>query len=197
MSAAIEHETAEARGEAYRLFAWLALREVDEELVGLLGQSRLLGPAFQESGGTAALRSLRVDYARTFLMAASPYESVYLDESGMLNSGPASAMLEHYREAGWEPNELTSVGAPDHLGLELLFMAHLIDRRAAALAIGNRGAAQGFVEAQEELLANHLLRWAPIFGAALADVAASPFYRAYGDALGGLLLRDYEGLGRE
>ncbi|MCC7107387.1 MAG: molecular chaperone TorD family protein [Chloroflexi bacterium] len=185
----------EARRAAYRLFSHLALQEVDDTLGAALVELPILGEAYQTGGGARSLVSLRVDYARTFLMLTPPYESVYVDDEGALNGPSSSAVLAHFEAAGWHPSALASVGAPDHLGLELLFLALLEERRQSALAVGNQGAARGFLEEQGAFLEEHLLRWGPIFGTLLRQHAASPLYRAYGGTLSTFLLNDYEHLG--
>ena len=192
MSAAGGDEQAEARRGTYRLLARLALGEVDAPLLGSLLAVPIFGPAVAESGGESALALLRADYARCFLMNVPPYESVYLDESGMLNAATSGGVLGHYQEHGFESEAARATGAPDHLGLELEFMAHLVGRALAAERIGQRAVAASLASEQAHFLAEHLARWVPLFGVALAETATTPFYRVYGEAVSGFVLGDLD-----
>ena len=192
MSAAGGDEQADARRGTYRLLARLALGEPDAPLLGSLAGLPIFGPAVAETGGESALPRLRADYARCFLMNVPPYESVYLDESGMLNVAASGAVLGHYQEHGFESEAARTTGAPDHLGLELEFMAHLADRTLAAERIGQRAVVASLTSEQLHFLAEHLARWLPLFGVALAEVAATPFYRVYGEAVSRFVLGDLE-----
>jgi TorA maturation chaperone TorD len=185
---------ADARSGTYRLLARLALAEIDDELAAALAGMPIFGEAFSASGGPEALRRLRVEYTRTFLMNVHPYESVYLDDSGMLNTPRSGAVLEHYREHGFEPAAARASGAPDHLGLELEFMAQLIQREAGASRAGYRVVAAALREEQAHFLEAHLVRWGPLFGRALAESAESPLYRTLGEAIETFLLGDYQAL---
>lgn len=72
-----------------------------------------------------------------------PYESVYRE--GALWGSSTAAILRRYREFGLEPDGDFRREPPDHLGLELQFMACLCEREA-------RGA-------QRDLLEEHLAQW--------------------------------------
>lgn len=194
MTRAADSPLPEARSGTYRLLARLALAEIDAPLAQAIEELPVFGQALADSGGPSALPSLRAEYTRTFLMNVHPYESVYLDESGMLNTPLSGGVLEHYREHGYEPEAATTTGAPDHLGLELGFMAHLVEREAATRCAGNGDVAEALRADQLHFLADHLVRWAPIFGHLLAQVAASPFYRALGQVVERFVLGDYESL---
>jgi TorA maturation chaperone TorD len=185
---------AEARSGTYRLLARLALAEPDAELARALLDMPLFGQALAASGGVDALPALRAEYTRTFLMNVHPYESVYLDESGMLNTELSGSVLGHYREHGFGSGASRATGAPDHLGLELEFMSHLIEREAAARRAESAAVAASIQVDQVHFLEAHLLRWGPIFGTVLAELAESPLYRTLGEAIGTFLLGDYEAL---
>jgi putative dimethyl sulfoxide reductase chaperone len=189
-----ESASAEARASTYGLLARLTLREPEPELLDSLRDLPIFGPALAATAAPDLPRALRVEYTRTFLMNVHPYESVFLDESGMLNAPSSAAVLEHYRQHGYEPPELTSSGAPDHLGLELGFMAHLVARAARAQRAGNDAVALALLEEQRHFLLAHLAVWAPIFGRALQELAASPFYRALGQTLEVFILDDLQAL---
>lgn len=183
-----------ARGGTYRLLSRLALSEVDAELAEQLNDLPIFGEALAESGGVARLQRLRSDYAQLFLFNVHPYESVYLDGTGMLNAACSGAVQEYFQARGFESVWLARVGAPDHLGLELELLAELADAEDATQAAGQAGQAQALRAEQRAFLESHLLRWAPIVGRLVAEQAGTPFYRCYGEALELFVLGEFEAL---
>ncbi len=108
--------------------------------------------------------ALRVDFTKTFLLYVHPYESVFLDETGLLCTDLSVEVKKFYLSYGYEP-DLASARARcfDHIGIELAFMAELVEKREH--------------RAQREFLEKHLARWAPLFAVTVADVASTEFYR--------------------
>lgn len=91
-----------------------------------------------------------------------PYESVYLDPKRLL-AGLIQAELEgEYRSAGLilrpDNHEL-----PDHISVELEFMAFLCAREARAWLEGPGGPGRRDLETEESFLTRHLSRWLPLF----------------------------------
>jgi TorA maturation chaperone TorD len=188
---------AEARSGTYRLLARLTLAEVDDELARGLDGLPIFGQALADSGGRSGLQALRVDYTRLFLLNAHPYESVYLDESGMLNAPGSGPVLAEYQASGFDSAWLRRTGAPDHVGLELEYLAALVEAEAAALEQGDARQAERAGDAQRAFLAEHLLRWAPLLGQVLVEQAETPFYRHLGEALQNFILGEYQALATE
>lgn len=123
-----------------------------------------------------------------------PYESVYIDSlegtgcggEGALEPrpayrrgllwGPSTADVSRlYGEAGLALSP-QHPDVPDHLGLELEFMARLCDREAEAWASGDWEEAARWRGRQGRFLNGHLRRWAPDFCERLSAMAAHPFY---------------------
>ena len=110
------------------------------------------------------LPELAQAYADLFLLNVYPYSTIYTQPSAELN-GPAAALAaRRYAEHGYQPPELSSVGAADHLGLGLGLLGHLAragQERAFAAACGD------------------LLAWAPAACLAVErEPGVHPFYRA-------------------
>ncbi|GIK43920.1 MAG: dehydrogenase [Chloroflexota bacterium] len=130
---------------------------------------------------SAAVTDLAVEYQRLFGFNLPPYESIFVDPAAMLLA-PATARVQAlYRQAGWAPPAHARVGAPDHVGLELLALAEI---QAKAKA-----------EAKEELagLAHrlhtmHLALWVPAFVLTLRRLTPHPFYAVLGELTLDLLL---------
>ncbi|NCO35927.1 MAG: hypothetical protein AUJ92_03870 [Armatimonadetes bacterium CG2_30_59_28] len=143
---------------------------------------------------------LRNQYSRLLSIPGAdyvaPYESVYLDKAwvestgipdtpfvaqtvevkGLLWGESTSAVLHSYREAGIQPHTANCCDPPDHLGLELEFMAYLC--RQESLAIEKGADAQVWVERQRRFLCEHLTRWLPEFASRLGDKSPQSFYAA-------------------
>ncbi len=104
-----------------------------------------------------------LEYSRVVLQLAPPYASLFLDDEAMLNSGPAERVELEYRRAGFQIRPEWRAGPADHLGLELLFLAHLFERDEAQAA---------------RFLEDHLLPWAPVCLLALARIETARLYPA-------------------
>lgn len=157
---------------ALRLLARFWLEEVRPADVATIAALPGLAETLP-AAGAAALTGLAVEYQRLFGFNLPPYESVFVDPSGMLLA-PATARVEAlYRQAGWLPPP-ARVGAADHLGLELLALADW-------LAAGQTGPAR-------QLYANHLAVWAPALALTLGRLSPPPFYAALGELTVELLL---------
>ena len=178
-----------ARADTYRLLARLCLAEVDARLLAALRQTAALGPALV-GADDALLATLRAEYARLFLLNAVPYESVYVDEQMMLNTAATAAVVAVYREGAYSP--AGQVGAPDHVGLELAFVGHLVDAEVGALDSGDLAGAAASRALQVRFLGEHLGRWAPIWATALLRLARHPFYVALAEVVRDYVLAELE-----
>lgn len=79
---------------------------------------------------------------------------------------------------------------PDHLAVELEFMAFLARKRAYALTELGRARANDCRRTEAVFLRDHLGAWGPLAGEALARTSAHPFYRAVGWLLAAWLRAD-------
>lgn len=183
----------EERRALYLLLAHLYLREVDaamlDSLRAGLGESLGLRSEFFEPPAGDLLDALRQDFTELFILGAPPYASVFLHHEALLNTDISRQVLEVYHSHGFEPNGAASLIAADHLGLELEFMAHLIEPSTAA----PNGA---HLPLQRQFLAEHLLTWAPLFTCAIEQAAATDLYRQLARCTAEFLLHDHEHLAR-
>jgi len=161
-----------------RALALLFLKELDRESLatarGLIEQ--LLGvDAYREAEHD--LDVLAADFAQTFLIGIPPFGSHYLDPSGLLNAETTGEVALLYRQHGFVV-DITRAPAEDHLGVELEFVAHLLEREAAAREAGASAAALELYRQREEFLDRHLLPFALMFLTAADETAESTFYRS-------------------
>lgn len=179
------------RQMAYRLFASLFLYPDRERLENLQFAADVLleSRSWQGYPFSAALESLlnqltEIDlendrpiineYNRLFLIRpkAPPHETIYTDPEGQLR-GMLTAHLEaKYLEAGLaispELNEL-----PDHISVELEFMAYLCMKEAEADDVE----ANRFRALQESFMGQHLVRWFPKFAQRIKESEPQLIYQ--------------------
>jgi TorA maturation chaperone TorD len=134
------------------------------------------------------LDSLQIAYEHLFGRNVYPYESLYVDRDLMLNTVAADEVARLYAECGFIPSSAT--GAPDHLGLELGLMAHLLALEVAARA-GDDTAALAWARAQQaRCLHAHLARWAPVCLRAVERATSDRLYLAVARLTVELILSD-------
>lgn len=119
--------------------------------------------------------SLAVAYEQTFGRNVYPYESLYRDEELMLNTAAADQVAAFYATCGFTPPQ--TVGAPDHLGVEFLFLARLIATEAVALADGDSGLQHWAHQHTASFLSNHLAVWVPVWAHAVQRIPGHPLYQ--------------------
>lgn len=110
---------------------------------------------------------LEIEYNRLFvgpgMLAAPPYESFYASagpngEGGRLRTCDENRVLEFYRTHGYDmPDRF--VDLPDHLAIELDFLALLARDESEAWEAGDRERALELQAAAGEFESRHLARW--------------------------------------
>ncbi len=191
--------TAAARGQLYDLLATVFRRPLDARRLELLRAPEMLaamsaaaidpGEDFVNSDGEALRDRLAIDYTQLFhgpVERISPYESIQLGNGEELMGAAAGEVRQFMAEVGFtvpaENGEL-----PDHISVELAFMAELARREAEALEADDRKTAEFAASLQRRFLAAHLGRWAERFARKVWDRAATPFYTAMAELLSGYI----------
>jgi TorA maturation chaperone TorD len=157
------------------LFAGLqqATASLDEDLAA---SARALESAFAREGADGLL----VEYTRLFLgpiaAVAQPYGSVWLTKEKTLMQDSSMAVLELYREGGFDLAE-DFRELPDHVAAELEFLYLLLFRENRALRDGD-AALPEILSLRRRFLEGHLGAWAPAFCRAVAEGTTSEYYRA-------------------
>ncbi|MCK8604240.1 TorD/DmsD family molecular chaperone [Desulfoferrobacter suflitae] len=114
-----------------------------------------------------------------------PFESVYRQHDDPHAKGGKAALwgrearevAQLYKDEGLQPREHFD-GLPDHLGVELEFVAFLSCKCAAAMECGDQDKAQGFYAKRAAFLAEHLLAWSGKCLTRVGQNASTPFYAA-------------------
>ncbi|MBI3326388.1 MAG: molecular chaperone TorD family protein [Nitrospinae bacterium] len=129
-----------------------------------------------------ALVELEAEYNRLFVgpmpPLAHPYESVYRSAEALVMGDCALDVLRVYAQAG----VVLSAGykdLPDHVAVELEYMALLCQRAEVARAAGLATVVDALRQAAWTFLEHHLRRWLPQFCRRVLLGATSPYYRQW------------------
>lgn len=108
-------------------------------------------------------------------MIVPPYESVYREAGYTVMGETTLSVLKAYEKAGMILSpELGDL--PDHVVVELEFLAHLCEEEAA-LWQGEETHVIKVIQVEREFLTKHLLQWVPIFAKKVVEESSSAFYR--------------------
>ena len=132
------------------------------------------------------LDDLAADYAKAFLAAgdatgkaAFPYEAIYTGSDSAFGGSLQENLAAIYAAKGLSMSEEMFKVTEDHIGLELEFMAMLI----------NEGAPQ---EEQKAFFQEHLINWALLFTADVYKYAERDFYKGIARITTGFLEAEQE-----
>lgn len=155
-------------------------------IAGALEGIERCGADLRELEPDGARLALEVDYNRLFVgpgsLLAPPYESYYASAragggAGRLRTDDERAVVRAYRAQGFcMPDAF--VDLPDHVAVELDFLAQLARREAICWDIGNAASAEALQQAQEAFRREHLGAWVGDFAVLVAAGARTPFYPA-------------------
>ena len=191
-----DHDKGAAREVLCRLLAACYYEpgaEFSEEKVfdSMLGAAKRIDPdlaagavRLKEAFSAEALDVLLLDYTRLFLgpteTIALPYGSVWMSGEKTLMQSSTMAVLELYREGGFEIDE-DFRELPDHIAVELEFLYLLIYRENQARQVGESDASMSTAGLRKRFLGEHLGAWIGPFTATVRDGAKSNFYRELAD----------------
>ena len=127
------------------------------------------------------LEQRAVEYTALFLGPGghiSPHESVHTSDpgGGSLWGKPTVEVKRFIEFAGFEYKE-SYHGLPDHISVELEFMADVVGREAAAWREDRRDRLRTCLEFEDRFMADHLAKWLPAFCRKVVERAELPFYR--------------------
>ena len=173
----------------YGFLAAIFRQEISAELLGKL-RSVELRETLAEAGVTLddrllrgpllkVLEELAVEFTALFLGPGehiSPHESVHVKEGGLLWQAETAAVRRYIQATGFQYNE-EFTGMPDHISVELEFMAELTRREGEAWEKGDTDTAANCLQHQSHFMAEHLSKWASGFCSKVIARADLPFYR--------------------
>ncbi len=134
----------------------------------------------QDRPTESVLEEVSLEYTRLFVgpgpPLAYPYESVYRTPGGRVMGDCTLEILQMYQEEGLYP-EVSYKDLPDHIAMEMEYMAYLCQKEEEAKQEGNDDAVRAYGEKERRFLDVHLASWVPQFCARIIKVTSLPFYR--------------------
>ena len=196
-------EITKNRNAMYGLISRIFLIEMDSDTLGTIEKLPNFNELFPTYYGWEERQKrsryklinelLNVDFTDIAIMHLIPYETFYMREDGMIESGGANPVLQVYNDFGYRVDyEKARVVSPDHIGVELEFMKLLSDAELKALEEGDEEAVQAIRKEQKRFLQEHLLQFAPMYLINVAEQARTPFYKDAAKLALEFLLEDYE-----
>ena len=99
---------------------------------------------------------LNVDFTNLFLMHLIPYESFYLRDDQMIQSGGENPVIGLYNSYDFRVElDKARVVSPDHIGIELEFMYMLCVALKKAVDAKDEEAIEDVLSAQKDFLEQH------------------------------------------
>ena len=204
-------ELLDARAAFYRMLSSLYFTELSEEgiesisnkgLDGVSFDDEAIDEGFREIADYLSLRDgstrqeLAVDFAGSILAAgsyekrcATPYESVFTSESGLLMQDARDDVYRIFCESHLEVEE--SLRMPeDHLSFELEFMARQSEECSSLAREGKVQEALAALSVQKSFLERHLLNWIDDYCDCLDEVARTGFYKGVSKITRGFVKAD-------
>ncbi|MFQ5419595.1 MAG: molecular chaperone [Anaerolineae bacterium] len=127
--------------------------------------------------------AIEEEYVRLFTVnpVAIPQESFYVDVEGLAHGLIMAHLEQEYRESGLETSS-DIVESPDHVAVELEFMAFLCDKEGQALRITLYEEANQLWGQQRTFLRKHLGRWFPKFAKRAKNAEPNRLYASLNEA---------------
>ncbi len=136
---------------------------------------------------------LNVDFTDISLLHLIPYETFYIREDAMIESGGENSVIDFYERFDFiVEKDKARVVSPDHIGVEMEFLYKLISSEKEALTDSNEDIANELRDLQIEFLEKHLLKWAPLYFINVKNEAQTPFYHDSAMMALDFILGDYE-----
>ena len=136
-------------------------------------------------------KALQEDNLRMFIglnkVPAPVWESVYFSEKRLMFQEQTLQIREWYARFGLQAERINKE-PDDHIGLEMLFIAHLASLALQAFEQNDETKLNEILQAQREFLSEHLLRWGPVWAKLVKQHAATDFYRGIAHLTHGALL---------
>ncbi|MBI4686718.1 MAG: molecular chaperone TorD family protein [Nitrospirae bacterium] len=167
--------SAEERGRTYRFLSSLCLKPPSDYILSMIREGRILSLVEEGSRAYDELSrfvedvrrienledELAAEHTALFVLPGGvlPHESVYLDKEKRLGGRVTISVKQFYEKAGADIlNKCIEV--PDHLGIELEFMAFLCDIEKELRKKDDIEGLRQCIEFQKTFLSEHLAQWA-------------------------------------
>lgn len=194
-----------ARAEVYRLLSGAFVEEATPDFLNALRtpdvQAQLAEAGLRFDGDfldaplDQLVEALAVEYASLFASAGGfpPVESVR--RYGGYQQQPAFELMQTYQSFGFELQPGRHTVFADQLGVELLFVAELLDRVAKALDAGDEPAARKLDKEIKRFWVQHLGRWVRGYAELIERASQHSFYREMARFLAGFADEEIAAMG--
>ncbi len=173
--------------------AFLDTIEKDEALLDLFPNYRDWSKRTELSRKELINEYYNVDFTNLFLMHLVPYESFYIRDDQMIESGGGNPVLDLYNELNFSVElDKARVVSPDHIGVELEFMYMLCVASLKAFNEDNKDALCELYQVQRAFLKEHLLEWTPLFLINAKRESRTPLYHDGSELTLEFILSDFE-----
>ncbi len=180
-------EEVRARAGVYRLLSAVFVEEADPDFIDAVRCPESLA-ALAEAGvrfeddflapdWSALKEALAIEFSSLFIASGGfpPLESVRL--TGRLQQEPYYAVKSFYRQLGFQVLRGKFHVFDDQLGVELMFVAEMLERMEAALESGDAGEARRVEREIKRFWALHLGKWVRGYARLVIRAAQHSFYR--------------------
>ncbi|KIM11420.1 MAG: dehydrogenase [Sulfurovum sp. FS08-3] len=192
-----------SRTNLYALISRLMLIEVDEDflktiegdelIMELLPHYRDWNKRKEHAHSKLINEYLNVDFTSLFLMHMVPYESFYVREDQMVESGGDNPVIELYNALDFRVDlGKARIVSADHIGVELEFVYMLCNALDKAIEAEDSEGVCELLNVQKGFLRDHLLQWAPMFLINMRRESRTPLYHDTSELSLEFLLSDYE-----
>jgi len=176
-----------ARANIYRLLAGAFLEEPTADYLNAIrspevtASLREMGVAFGEDFTGTPLGKLQdtlaCEYAVLFVVAGGcpAVESIRL--TGRYQQQPYFEVREFYKKAGFQVSGSRFAVFDDQLGVELTFLAELLDRSADVLALGDQAGYERVTKEIKRFWVLHPGKWVRGYASLLVRASEHSFYR--------------------
>ncbi len=138
------------------------------------------------------------DFVNLSILHLIPYESFYVREDQMVETGGANPVTDMYSAYNFMVDyEASRTVSSDHIGVELEFMHHLCLAELKALEEGDMASVKEIRAVELEFLNKHLLQWAPLYLINMKFEARTPLYFDGAEMALEFILSDNEYLSEE
>ena len=186
----------------YALYSRIFMIEANEELLELI-ESEDIKEFFPNMADWEIYKTLpreqiinehlNVDFTDISLLHLIPYETFYIREDAMIESGGDNSVIAFYERFEFVvEKDKARIVSPDHIAVEMEFLYKLISAEKDALNDGNEKIADELRDLQIEFLEKHLLKWAPLYFINVKNEAQTPFYHDSAMTALDFILGDYE-----
>lgn len=194
-----------ARARLYRLLAGVFVEEPGQEFLASLRQPDVLHSLaeagmkfdgdFIDTSPDDLLDQLSCEYTNLFAVSGGfpPVESVRL--TGRYQQEPHFRARETYQRMGFAPVKGRFEVFPDQLGIELMFVAELLESAAAAVGQGDLKEFRRLDKEVRRFWTQHLGKWVRGYGRLIARAAEHSFYREMASFLEGFADEEIAAMG--